>query len=234
MNPSILISPQAPATAAPPAGTRCRIAPLLAACALAAIVSAPETPAAPTAVGPDVAVMQIQVGRNRKDVRQVVIGLYDDAAPVTVANFKELAARRFYRGIRFHRVFPNTLVQTGDPITRLHLFAARRPLRAGTGGPGYTLPAEIRAKHTRGAVAMASIPNTTNPAKASNGSQFYICLEPSPELDGKFTVFGEVLEGLDLLDQISNMPADSNDFPLQNIFIRSIEIQPRFAVPAGR
>jgi peptidyl-prolyl cis-trans isomerase B (cyclophilin B) len=232
MNPS---SPKSvrPATCPAP-HTACHRAATVFACALAAVFAAPEAPAAPAAIGPDVAVMQIQVGKNRKDVRQVVIGLYDDSAPATVANFKELAARRFYRGIRFHRVFPNTLVQTGDPLTRLGLFAPRRPLRAGTGGPGYTLPAEIRAKHTRGAVAMARIPNTTNPAKASNGSQFYICLEPSPELDGNFTVFGEVLEGLDLLDQISNMPADSNDFPLQNIFIRSIQIQPRFAVPTGR
>jgi peptidylprolyl isomerase/peptidyl-prolyl cis-trans isomerase B (cyclophilin B) len=99
----------------------------------------------------------------------------------------------------------------------------------GTGGPGYTVPAEIREKHQRGSVAMARLPDTINPTKASNGSQFYITLVPEPKLDGKFTVFGEVIEGLDTLDELSNLPADSNDFPLPRILIKSIKILPRFA-----
>jgi len=180
-------------------------------------------------IGPDVAVMEVRIGKE-KTPRQIVIGLYDSAAPVTVANFKDLIRRKFYNGIRFHRVFPNTLVQTGDPLTRVGLFSSRRPLRAGTGGPGYTLPAEIRLKNRRGSVAMARLPDKVNPSKASNGSQFYICLEPSaPNLDGKFSVFGEVLEGLDTLDEISNLPADSNDFPLPNVTIKSILLEPRIS-----
>jgi cyclophilin family peptidyl-prolyl cis-trans isomerase len=173
-------------------------------------------------VGPEVAVMQIKIGKERA-LQQVVIGLYDDAAPATVANFKELCRRRFYNGMRFHRVFPSALVQTGDPMSRRGVAD-----RSGTGGPGYTIPAELGRNHVRGTVAMSRLGDTVNPSKASNGSQFYVCLTPMPKLDGKYTVFGEVLEGLDVLDSISNQPSDSNDFPLAKIVIKSITIQPRF------
>lgn len=126
--------------------------------------------------------------------------------------------------MRFHRAFPSTLVQTGDPQSR------RGPAdRSGTGGPGFTIPAELGRNHVRGAVAMARLPDNINPSKVSNGSQFYVCLTSMPKLDGKYTVFGEVLEGLDVLDSISNQPTDSNDFPLAKIVIKSITIQPRFA-----
>jgi cyclophilin family peptidyl-prolyl cis-trans isomerase len=176
-------------------------------------------------VGPEVAVMQIKIGKE-KELQQVVIGLYDEAAPATVANFKELCRRKFYNGMRFHRVFPSSLVQTGDPYSR------RGPAdRSGTGGPGYTIPAELGRSHLRGAVAMSRLPDNINPSKVSNGSQFYVCLTPMPKLDGKYTVFGEVLEGLDVLESISNQPTDSNDFPLAKIVIKSMTIQPRFAEP---
>jgi cyclophilin family peptidyl-prolyl cis-trans isomerase len=192
-------------------------------------VSQAAMPAA--SVGPDVAIMEIRVG-NEKQNRQIVIGLYDQAAPATVANFKDLATRGFYKGIRFHRVFPGTMVQTGDPLTRQWLFGEKRPIKAGTGGPGFTIPAEIRLPHKRGSVAMSRLPDLTNPSKASNGSQFYITLAPAPKLDGKYTVFGEILEGLDILDEISNLPADTNDFPLPNVVIKSITIAPRLAAAA--
>ncbi len=177
-------------------------------------------------VGPDVAVLEIQFGKS-KETQQVVLGLYEGAAPATVANFKELCAKKFYNGMRFHRAFPGTLVQTGDPKSR-HGEAER----SGTGGPGYTIPAELGGKNVRGTVAMARLPDNVNPSRASNGSQFYIALTPLPKLDGKYTVFGEVLEGLDVLEAISNEPTDSNDFPLAKIVIKSITIQPRFAAPA--
>ena len=172
--------------------------------------------------------MQIKVGKE-KQFQQVVIGLYDDAAPQTVANFKELCRKRFYNGMRFHRAFPSTLVQTGDPKSR-HGVADR----SGTGGPGYTVPAELGRNHVRGTVAMSRLGDVVNPSKASSGSQFYVCLTSMPKLDGKYTVFGEVLEGLDVLDFISNQPTDSNDFPLAKIVIKSITIQPRFAETASQ
>jgi peptidyl-prolyl cis-trans isomerase B (cyclophilin B) len=201
--------------------------------ALALLVGATAlTPAQSATVGPELAVIELGIDKEKQS-RQVIIGLYDDAAPATVANFKALARRGFYRGIRFHRIFPNTLVQTGDPLTRVGWFRPRRPLRAGTGGPGYTVPAELGVKAVRGSVAMSRLPDKINPTKSSNGSQFFVTLNPEPELDNKYTVFGEILEGLDILDEISNLPADSNDFPLPNIVIRSIKIVPRFAAPTG-
>jgi peptidyl-prolyl cis-trans isomerase B (cyclophilin B) len=179
--------------------------------------------AAENVLGPDVAVMQIQIPGQKQPV-QVVLGLYDQAAPLTTANFKILCGKKFYNGMRFDRAFPSSLVQTGDPYSR------RGDVdKSGTGGPGYTVPAEIGRRHVRGSIAASRLPDNVNPAKASNGSQFYICLTSLPKLDGKYTVFGEVLEGLDILDAISNQPTDSNDFPLAKIVIKSITIQPRFA-----
>ena len=178
---------------------------------------------AATPVGPEVAVMQIRVGRE-KQTQQVVIGLYDSVAPQTVENFKELCRRKFYNGMRFHRVFPNTLVQTGDPRSRWG-----QADKSGTGGPGYTVPPEIKLNNVRGSVAMARLPDKINPSKLSNGSQFFASLTALPKIDGQYTVFGEILEGLDVLDYISNLPTDTNDFPIAKVVIKSITIQPRFA-----
>lgn len=179
-------------------------------------------------LGPDVAVLQIRVGK-AKELQRVVIGLYDTSTPVTVANFKELVRKKFFNGLRFHRALPGILVQTGDPFSR-HGQADR----TGTGGPGFTIPAEIKLRHDKASVAMARLPDPINPAKNSNGSQFYACLVPLPKLDGQFTVFGEVLEGLDVLEYISNQPTNSNDFPLPKIVIKSIVIEPRVAPPASQ
>lgn len=169
--------------------------------------------------GPQVAVMLIKV-KKEKEARRVVIEFREDAAPETVANFKELVNRHYYDGMRFHRIFPDRLVQTGDPKSR-----HGESERSGTGGPGYTVPSEIRLKHDKGSVAASRLPDAINPTKASNGSQFYVCLEPLPELNGQYTVFGRVTEGLDVLQAISNIPANSNDFPTENVVIRSIRLE---------
>lgn len=172
-------------------------------------------------LGPEVAVMTIKVGKER-DLRQVVIGLYDNAAPAHVQNFKDLVARGYYKGMRFHRAFPGSMLQTGDPYSK------HGPTdRTGTGGPGWTVPAEIRLPHTKGAVAMSRIDGDINPARVSNGSQFYISLKPQPALDGKYTVFGRVLDGLDALEQISRKNTDPNNFPLEKIVIKRIVLEPR-------
>ena len=172
-------------------------------------------------LGPDVAIMEIRMGKE-KQTRQVILGLHDESAPYTVENFKSLVRKKFYNGLRFHRIFPSSFVQTGDPYSR-----RGQTEKTGTGGPGYTLPAEIKLKHNKGAVAMARLPDKINPAKNSNGSQFYVCLTPLPKLDGHYTVFAKVLEGLDVLEAISNEPTNSDDFPLPKIVIKSIVIQPR-------
>lgn len=189
--------------------------------AVCSIFLAAALPIVAQSLGPDVAVMEIRFGKERERQR-VVLGLYDANTPLTVANFRELAAERFYRGMRFHRVFPDRLVQTGDPNSR-----RGDSDKTGTGGPGHTVPAEIGLPHKRGAVVMSRLSDTINPTRASNGSQFYVCLEPMPHLDGKYTVFGEVLEGIEVLEAISKKPTDSNDFPLEKIVIESITIIPR-------
>ena len=172
-------------------------------------------------LGPEVAIMQIKFPKE-KQPREVVIGLYDESTPATVANFKSLINQKFYNGLRFHRAFPGSLIQTGDPSSRWG-----QTDKIGTGGPGFTIPAEIRLKHNKGAIAMARLPEKINPAKHSNGSQFYVCIEALPKLDGQYTVFGTILAGLDVLDEISKSPTNSNDFPLPKITIKSIVLAPR-------
>ncbi len=176
-------------------------------------------PSAP--FGPEDAVLFIRIGKE-KLLRTVVIGLYDHTAPQTVENFKQLIRKRFYDGLRFHRVLPHLLAQTGDPKSRWGNWSDT----LGTGGPGYTIPSEIRLPHIPGAVASARLPDDLNPMRLSNGSQFYICLDFLPKLNGKYTVFGHVLSGLKNIDEISNGRTDSNDFPLDKIVIVSITLQP--------
>ncbi len=192
---------------------------------LALVVGLAVAHAAP--LGPDVAVMNIRVGKS-KELQRVVIGLYDSTAPLTVANFKSLIEKKFYNGLRFHRILPSALVQTGDPTSRYG-----EAERTGTGGPGWTVPAEIKLPIAKASVAMARVPDSINPAKSSNGSQFFAALQPLPKLDGKYTVFGEILEGLDVLEYLSTQPTNSNDFPLQKIVIKSIVLEPRIASPAN-
>ena len=169
--------------------------------------------------GPQVAVMLVKVKKQKKPER-IVIELREDAAPATVANFRQLAGRHYYDGMRFHRLFPHQLVQTGDPKSR-----HGETGRSGTGGPGYTLPAEIHLKLEKGSVATARLPDAINPTRASNGSQFFVSLEPMSQLNGQYTVFGRVIEGLEVLDAISTLPVNSNDFPIDKIVIQSIRVE---------
>lgn len=185
------------------------------------------------ASGPQSAVMLIKVRKEKKPQR-IVIELNDSAAPQTVANFKDLVNRHYYDGMRFHRLFPHQLVQTGDPKSRQGVVDSllqkvgmdiKDSDRAGTGGPGYTTPAEIRLKLDKGAVATARLTDGINPTRASNGSQFFVCLEAMPQLNGQYTVFGKVTQGLEVLDAISGIPVNSNDFPTENVIIESIRME---------
>ena len=173
----------------------------------------------------DVALLTIEVGKDPTP-RLVAIEFYDGDAPNTVESFKKLAKKGFYKGIAFHRAFPHILVQTGDPLSK-----GKDRSKVGTGGPGYTLLPEIRRKHLKGAVVAARLGDKINPSRVSNGSQFFICLEPEPKYDGQYTVFGHVLYGYDTLDAISVAPVDSNDYPLDRSVIRSIKIIPREQLP---
>ena len=173
----------------------------------------------------DVALVTLRA-ENDKTPRQFAVEFYAGEAPGTVENFQKLARKKFYNGQAIHRAFPHTLVQMGDPLTR-HKDRAH----VGTGGPGYTIPAEIRRKHIKGAVAAARLPDKINPSRHSNGSQFYVCLAPMPGYDGQYTVFGHVIWGLDTLDALSTKAVDSNDNPIERIAIRSVKIMPREELP---
>jgi cyclophilin family peptidyl-prolyl cis-trans isomerase len=170
----------------------------------------------------NIAVMLVRIG-HEKERRRIVIKLHEHAAPQTVANFKKLVTRHYYDGLLFYRAFPHSLVQAGDPNTRY-----REHDNSGTGGPGYTIPAEIRLSHIRGAVAASRLPDKINPLRASNGSQFYICLEPMSQLDGQYTVFGQVTEGMDVLEAMSLMPTNSNNFPVEKVVITSLTLEENF------
>ena len=182
----------------------------------------------PAARADDVALLTFQIGKDKKSIKQAAIEFYGADAPLTVANFEKLARKKYYDGLAIHRVFPHLLLQMGDPLSRRHERA-----KVGTGGPGYTIPPEIHRKHIKGAVAAARLGDKINPSRLSNGSQFLICLAPMPSYDGKYTVFGEVIWGLDGLDDISQSPVDTNDNPLQRVEIKSIKILPREQLPSG-
>lgn len=173
----------------------------------------------------EVALLQIRIGKER-ELRPVAIEFFESEAPRAVANFKKLADDGFYKGVAFHRAFPHILVQTGDPLSR-----KKDRSKVGISGPGYTLLPEIRRKHTKGAVAAARLPDKINPSRVSNGSQFFVCLQPQPSYDGQYTVFGQVIYGLDTLDLISTKPVDSNDYPVERCVIRSAKILPREKLP---
>jgi peptidyl-prolyl cis-trans isomerase B (cyclophilin B) len=168
-----------------------------------------------TCLADPVAVFDVQWGKGKdRQKRSFAIGFYDADAPQTVANFKKLVESGFYKGTIIHRVFSNYLVQGGDPLSR-----KKDRSVIGTGGPGYTLPAEIRRKLLRGSVAMGRLPDKINPTRQSNGSQFYISLQPIRGQNGKDTVFGEVAGGLGVLDEISRLPADSNSNPIDRVVV---------------
>jgi len=173
----------------------------------------------------DVALMTIRIGK-QKTLHRVAFEFREGDAPGHVANFKKLARKKFYDDLTFHRAFPHMLVQTGDPLSD-----RKDRSKVGTSGSGYTLPPEIRAKHVKGAVAAARLPDKINPSRVSNGSQFYICLAPMPNLNGQYTVFGNLIYGYETLDTISTLPVDSNDFPVERVEIKSLRIIPREHLP---
>jgi cyclophilin family peptidyl-prolyl cis-trans isomerase len=146
--------------------------------------------------------------------------LYPQDAPQTVSNFLDNVETDAYKGLAFHRAVEGFIVQTGDPLTSDE--GARD--RWGTGGEGKTVPAEIKRPHRKGAIAMGRKSDKVNPSKRSNGYQFYFALGHYGSLDGKYTVFGQVVSGLEVLERISRMPVDSNDCPIARIEIDSIKI----------
>ena len=138
----------------------------------------------------------------------IEVELFDDDAPKTVQNFKDLAGKGFYDGLIFHRVIKDFMIQGGDPTG------------TGTGGPGYTFEDEFNDhKVERGALAMA------NAGPDTNGSQFFIVTTgAAPWLDGKHTVFGKVTSGMDAVDSIEGTPTGARDKPVDDVVIERVEL----------
>ena len=139
-------------------------------------------------------------------------------------NFEKLALEKYYDGLLFHRVIDGFMIQTGDPLTK----DPANKSRFGTGGPDYTIPAEFvpEYRHKKGALAAARRGDAANPLKESSGSQFYIVQDPvaCAALDGDYTVFGETIEGLDVIDAIAAVATDNRDCPLQDVKIITIKL----------
>jgi peptidyl-prolyl cis-trans isomerase B (cyclophilin B) len=183
-----------------------------------------EKPPAAAAVEPPeppVDTLPIAVLRVR-EMGEIRIALRPDQAPQTVANFEKLAGEKFYEGITFHRVIPEFMIQTGDPLSK-----DRDPRNDGMGGPGYKIPDEIKGlHHRRGTVSMA------NAGPGTGGSQFFIMVSEAPQLDAKHSVFGRVLSGMEVVDAIVNVERDQYgrhgppDRPMKDVVIESLTIEP--------
>lgn len=140
-------------------------------------------------------------------------------------NFEKLALTGYYNGLLFHRVINGFMIQGGDPYTRDTSKAA--VAKYGQGGPGYTIPAEFVPEYThkKGALAAARKGDVANPMKESSGSQFYIVQDAKAcaQLDGGYTVFGETIKGLDIIDRIAQVATDGRDRPIMDVRIQTIK-----------
>jgi len=147
----------------------------------------------------------------------MTIELYPNDAPKHVANFKKLVKEKFYEGTAFHRVIPKFMIQGGDPNSK-----GADKSKDGLGGPGYTIPAEIKLKHELGSLAAARLGDAVNPNRESSGSQFYIVTGDASHLDGQYTVFGKVTKGMDVADKIQNVSRDQKDDPIERVVIKKV------------
>lgn len=176
------------------------------------------------AAGEEVAILETSRGR-------MVVEFWEKDAPKTVANFKKLARQGFFDGTGFHRIIKGFMVQAGDPKSK----NPKAP-DLGTGDPGYKIPDEFNArKHVKGVLSMA---NSGTPNSA--GSQFFIMHAPAPHLDGKYTGFGRLIEGMDVLDAIANSPTGPNAMmggeksrPLEWTTMKSVKIAPKASMAAA-
>jgi len=157
---------------------------------------------------------------------EMVLEFWSDVAPKTVENFKKLAKQGFYDGTAFHRIIKGFMIQGGDPKTK----DVSKEEEWGTGDPGYKIKAEFNSrKHTRGVLSMA---RSNDPDSA--GSQFFVMLGDAPSLDGKYTGFGKLIKGEDVLMKIGDTPVTSRhgemSKPLKRIGVESIKIVPASSI----
>jgi len=158
--------------------------------------------------GEEIKTMQDTKTLIRTKFGDIILKFFPDVAPNHVNNFIELAKSGFYNKTTFHRVIPKFMIQGGDPNSK-----AADKSKHGMGGPGYSLKAEFNKKtHKKGTLSMA---RSAHPDSA--GSQFFICAGEASFLDGKYTVFGEVTKGLDIVDKIVSQKRDKRDNPIERI-----------------
>ncbi len=150
----------------------------------------------------------------------ITIALNDSAAPKHAANFRKLAHDGFYEGTTFHRVIPGFMIQGGDPNSK-----DDDRSNDGLGGPEYRIDAEIGLSHDRGVIAAARQGDMVNPERKSNGSQFYITVTDAKFLDGQYSVFGKVVDGMDVADKIVAVQRDARDNPLEKVVIKKIIVK---------
>ncbi|MFH1421945.1 MAG: peptidylprolyl isomerase [Planctomycetota bacterium] len=142
---------------------------------------------------------------------KIVFRFYFNDAPNTCENFITLTEKGFYDNLTFHRVVRRFVIQGGCPVGN------------GTGDPGYNIKAEFNSKkHLKGSVAMARSDH-----RDSAGCQFYICLAPQPKLDNKYTVFGQVIEGIDVVDKIGSVETAPNEMPIKPVIMNKVYIEER-------
>ncbi len=142
---------------------------------------------------------------------EIELRFFPEAALNHVRNFIELSKKGFYDGTIFHRVIPGFVIQGGDPNTK-----GTDTTTYGMGGPGYTIDAEFNdISHKRGILSMA---RSSDPDSA--GSQFFIVVKDAPSLDGKYTVFGQVVRGMDVVDRIASLPRDTRDIPYERVEVK--------------
>ncbi len=166
------------------------------------------------------AVMMLDLNGARK---KVVIELRPDLAPKTVANFKKLVNVGFYNNLAWHRAIRGYIVQTGDPASK----GDDRRNEWGLTDVGYRIVPEIKGLHNRGALAMARPGALESVEQESSGSQFYVTLRKAAKLDGGYTVFGYVTQGIEALEAVGNASVDTNDCPTKRYEIKSIRLVPK-------
>lgn len=209
--------------------------------ALAGVAAEPEGTQQPAPAKPQAGPAPKEVAMIKTSKGEMVIELWTDVAPKTVANFKKLAAQGFYDGTIFHRIIKGFMIQGGDPLTK----DPTAQDRYGTGGPGYKIDAEFNSRpHVRGVISMA---RNGDPLEASGqpprpqyansaGSQFFICLDEAQHLNGKYTAFGKLIKGEDVLMRIGDSPTKpnrwgENSVPTERITVDSIRVVPSDKAP---
>jgi cyclophilin family peptidyl-prolyl cis-trans isomerase len=170
-----------------------------------------------TAPDPEQAVLDTSMGK-------ITLEFFPNAAPKHVENFKTLARKGFYDGVKFHRVIKGFMIQAGDPNSK-----DNDPSNDGAGNAGYTLKAEFTSiPHKRGILSMARRGDSVDTASC----QFFIVHQDSNSLDNQYTVFGRVISGMDVVDKIANTPVGARDNPKTPVVIKKVTIEKRSAAPA--